>query len=614
MQENFPLFLILIPICAGLLNFIMPRKIKGFFALLVSLAALIVSFAIFGKASVFKLSGIGFGIELSFKLYHFSSFIIAAVSVFTFLAALYCLSFFADLRQAGKYKNNSGQFHAYLLLSLGFTNGAVLADNLVAMLFFWEGLLLVLFGLIAQSGGNAAFRTAIKAFIIVGISDLCMMIGIALTGCLAGTLNISEINLAPQGMASVAFVLLAIGAISKAGSMPFHTWIPDAATDAPLPFMAYFPAALEKLLGIYFLSRICLDLFKLEGGSGLSILLMTVGAVTILLAVMMALVQKDYKRLLSYHAISQVGYMILGIGTALPIGIIGGLFHMLNNALYKSCLFFTAGAVEKEAGTTDLQKLGGLYRKMPITFISFFIAAVSISGVPPFNGFFSKELIYDAALERGSIFYIAALLGSFFTAASFLKLGHAAFLGPLEDKNKETKEAPLPMLVVMLIIAASCVLFGAFNKLAINKFFQPVLAERLTEHNFGGFPANATLIVISLTVLLGALIHHMVGAKINGSGLKAVDHIYHHPLLYRIYAWQEKKHFDPYELGLKAANAFAQVFWLCDRLIDWFYDNFIVGISTGFSRALGWLHNGSYVTYIVWSLLGAWATLIFISH
>jgi NADH-quinone oxidoreductase subunit L len=142
---------------------------------------------------------------------------------------------------------------------------------------------------------------------------------------------------------------------------------------------------------------------------------------------MMALIQKDYKRLLSYHAISQVGYMILGIGTAVPVGIVGGLFHMINNALYKSCLFLTGGSVEKQTGTTDLEKLGGIGSKMPITFACFIITALSISGVPPFNGFFSKELVYDGALERGFIFYLAAVVGSFFTAASFLKLGHAAF-------------------------------------------------------------------------------------------------------------------------------------------------------------------------------------------
>ncbi len=278
---------------------------------------------------------------------------------------------------------------------------------------------MTVFGMIAIGGGQNAFKTAIKAFIIVGISDLCMMIGIGLTGHLAGTMTISQISLQAGSLGSLAFILMMIGAISKAGCMPFHSWIPDAAVDSPLPFMAFLPASLEKLLGIYFLARISLDMFKLDKGSWLSTLLMIVGSATILLAVMMALVQKDYKRLLSYHAISQVGYMILGIGTCLPIGIIGGLFHMINNALYKSCLFLTGGSVEKQAGTTELGKLGGLGIKMPVTFFCFAIAAASISGVPPFNGFFSKEFVYDAALNRGPIFYLAAILGTFLPLLHF---------------------------------------------------------------------------------------------------------------------------------------------------------------------------------------------------
>lgn len=545
------------------------------------------------------------GIELIFRLDHLSGFIAAAVIAFTFLTAVYAVSFFKNRHAAYK-------FCAYLLFSLAFSIGAVLADNLVVMLFFWEGLLLILFGMIAQSGRQAAFNTAKKAFIIVGISDLCMMVGIALTGALSGTLNISQIHLVPQGLAGIAFLLLVIGAISKAGSMPFHTWIPDAAVDAPLPFMAYFPAALEKLLGIYFLSRICLGLFRLQGGSGLSIVLMTIGAITILLAVMMALIQKDYKRLLSYHAISQVGYMILGIGTALPIGIIGGLFHMLNNAVYKSCLFFTAGAVEKEAGTTDLEKLGGLYRKMPVTFISFFIAAVSISGAPPFNGFFSKELIYGAALERGRVFYIAALLGSFFTAISFLKLGHAAFLGRPRQEYKEIKEAPLPMLIPMIILAFTCIFLGVFNRLPVNNLIQPILEGEPETHNFSGMHINLLLTVITIVVLLGAFIHHFIAARVMGGGIKAVEHIHRAPVLSVIYQWAEKKYFDPYEIGIKLIDKVAIFFWRIDRGIDWLYDSFVTNLTFAFSMAIHRMHAGYYIIYVVWSLVGAFLVMLFI--
>ena len=431
MTEYGLLLPIVIPFIAGVLAILIPNRLRGVkeaIALLATATTLALSIIMFGQNISWSAPWLGMGIDFSFRLYHFSAFILVAASAFSFLFVLYSCSFM----QGKKYLN---QYYCYLLITVAMTNGAVLANNLVLMLFFWEGLLLTLFGLIAI-GRPGAFKTAIKAFIIVGVCDLCLMMGIGLSGYLAGTFTMSKISLPVSSLGGLAFILMMIGAISKAGSMPFHTWIPDAAVDAPLPFMAFLPASLEKLLGIYLLARISLDMFKLDAGSWISTLLMAIGAITILLAVMMALVQKDYKRLLSYHAVSQVGYMILGIGTCLPIGIVGGLFHMINNALYKSCLFLTGGSVEKQTGTTDLAKLGGIWVKMPVTFLCFVITAVSISGVPPFNGFFSKELIYDAALERGTVFYLAAILGTFLTAASFLKLGHAAFLGKISESNK----------------------------------------------------------------------------------------------------------------------------------------------------------------------------------
>ena len=321
---NLIYILILLPFLAGLLIFAMPksiRKITGFFTLLITLAGLVIAILLFKKDLMYSVPWAGFGIEFSIRLDNFSSFIILAVAAFCFLITLYSITFM-------KEKNNSTQFFAYLLISLAMTTGAVLANNLVMMLFFWEGLLVTLFAMIVI-GNKGAFKTAVKALVLVGISDLCLMVGIGLTGHLAGTLTMSDINLNMASLGGLAFIFLMIGAISKAGSMPFHSWIPDAAVDTHLPFMALFPAALEKLLGIYFLARISLEMFKLRPDSWVSTTMMITGAVTIIFAVMMALIQKDYKRLLSYHAISQVGYMILGIGTATPAGIVGGLFHRL---------------------------------------------------------------------------------------------------------------------------------------------------------------------------------------------------------------------------------------------------------------------------------------------
>jgi len=404
--------------------------------------------------------------------------------------------------------------------------------------------------------------------------------------------------------ASLAFVLLIIGATAKAGAMPFHSWIPDAALDAPLPFMALVPAALEKLLGIYFLARISLDLFQLQAASWLSTLLMILGCVTILLAVMMALVQKDYKRLLSFHAISQVGYMILGIGTCVPIGIVGGIFHMINHAMYKSCLFLTGGCVEKQTGTTDLQKLGGIVSKMPITFGCFVVAAMSISGVPPFNGFFSKELVYDGALERHWVFYALALAGSFLTAASFLKLGHAAFLGKARTDISSVKEAHWTMLLPMIVIAGFCVLFGVYNPLPLRHLIQPILGARMEGHDFSGLPHNWILVGATVVVLIGAVLNHLWGAKRAGSGLGAADHIHHAPVLNTLYDKAEQNWFDPYDIGLKVVHAASRILWEVDRIIDFMYETFVVGVTRGFVAVVRAPHTGSYAMYLIWSLAG----------
>lgn len=193
--------------------------------------------------------------------------------------------------------------------------------------------------------------------------------------------------------------------------------------------------------------------------------------------------------------------------------------------------------MEKETGTTNLANLGGLRSRMPVTFICFVITAASISGVPPFNGFFSKELIYDAAIERGWIFYLAAIVGSFFTAASFLKLGHSAFFGKLRQENSAVKETSVSMLIPMIILAAVCVIFGLFNYLPINNFIQPVLGAKAEGHSFAGMPAKFILIVVTVLVLIGALIHHLLAAKIMGGGVKASEHIHNAPVLSSMYKW-----------------------------------------------------------------------------
>jgi NADH-quinone oxidoreductase subunit L len=529
-----------------------------------------------------------------------SAFLLLAVSLFSLAISVY--SFSVPSKGAAKW------FYFNLLMTQGFAAGAALSDNLLAMLFFWEGLLVFLYTFIALSQDtHAAKRTAMKAFLINAVTDLCLLAGITITAYIAGTMSMSEISrnklTLDYGWSVFAYVLLLIGAVSKAGAFPFHTWIPDAATDSSAAFMAYVPAAIDKLLGIYFLARASVYLFTLNGT--MQLILMTLGAVTILVAVMMAFVQKDYKRLLSYHAVSQTGYMILGIGTLNPIGIAGGLFHMINHATYKSCLFMTSGSVERQAGTTDLSKLGGLFRAMPVTGLCFLIAAAAISGIAPLNGFFSKELVYKGTLDTGyTVFFLAAELGSFLTLASFLKLGHSVFFGARPENLKETKEAPFSMLLPMLALAGICVAFGFGARLPINWFISPSLAGMNIAHPLlSGFHPDK-LYFVSVIVILAAIINHMIGlAAGGGKASKASDHIHYAPVLSSAYAMAERRVFDLYEVVMdRVVPVVSLVLFKADRFFDWAIDtapSSLTGFFGGTSRRF---HNGSYPLYMALTL------------
>ncbi|HOW89511.1 MAG TPA: proton-conducting transporter membrane subunit, partial [Elusimicrobiales bacterium] len=471
------------------------------------------------------------------------------------------------------------------------------------------GLLVFLYVFIALSGsGQASRNTAKKAFLISAVTDLCLLAGVCITGYIAGTFNMSAIaadKLTLEGWAGLGYLLMLIGALSKAGAVPFHTWIPDAATDSNAPFMALVPAAVDKLLGIYLLARISVYLFALNGAAQFG--LMALGALTLLLAVMMAMVQSDYKRLLSYHAVSQTGYMILGIGTLNPLGIAGGLFHMINHAVYKSCLFMTSGSVERQTGSTELPKLGGLAGAMPVTAVCFLISAAAISGIAPLNGFFSKEMIYAGTLKTGyTVFFIAAELGSVLTLASFLKLGHSVFFGERPESLKGTKEAPFSTLLPMLVLAGVCVAFGFGARLPADFLIAPSLQNLgLThEETLYGFHFNE-LFWASVIVILVALVNHMLGlAAGKGVPSKASDHIHYAPGLKELYDMAERRVFDPYEQIMKRVPSAAEILYRIDRFFDYVTDDVPSRAADAFSRASRRFHTGSYPLYMALTAAG----------
>ena len=287
-------------------------------------------------------------------------------------------------------------------------------------------------------------------------------------------------------------------ALAKAGAIPLHSWLPAIAADAPTPVMALLPAAVDKLLGIYLLAMLALHMFRPD--ATMQVVMMIVGAVTIIAAVMMAMIQHNFKKLLSFHAVSQVGYMVLGIGTGTTIGVVGGLFHMINNAIYKSELFMMSGAVGRATGSDDIADGGGLARSLPITFTCSAIAALAISGVPPLNGFASKWLIYQGALSTanhslGMVLIVVAVFGSALTLASFVKVLYSAFLSA-PPKNARQVRRPVKedffLTAPMVVLAVGCIVLGIAPGLAIEGLSEPAIVGAATT---GAMPAAADGVV-----------------------------------------------------------------------------------------------------------------------
>jgi formate hydrogenlyase subunit 3/multisubunit Na+/H+ antiporter MnhD subunit len=509
---------ILLPLLVGLFILFYPQKeLKPgrnpvFF---VSLLSMIISFIagvfIFAQGKItYNLQLIpeadwsGPGINFDLVAYHFSNFILLASLFFGLIITIYA------------YAQKQKTFFSYLLMTIGASALVVLSNNLVVLLLAWGGVAILLYLLIGL-GRRGSETAANKALVMVGGSDILMLLGAGLIYFQTGTLTMSEISIPLQGaLPIIAFILLLIGALTKAGAMPFHSWIPDSAEYAPVPVLAFFPGALDKLLGIYLLARLTLNLFKLTPGSAMSILLMVIGSVTIVAAVFIALVQKNLLKLLSFHAVSQVGYMVLGIGTAIPLGIIGGLFHMLNNAIYKSCLFLCGGAVESQTGETNLEKLGGLARFMPITFTASLVSALAISGIPPLNGFVSKWLVYQGVISSTKIhsfsviFLLAAMFGSVLTLASFLKVLHSTFLGEKSKEIIKVKEVGFGMVLPMVILALLSIGLGVFAQLPIRYLIGPFLGPQAVVLSPIGLwnPTLATGLIL-ISAVLGFFIYSL---------------------------------------------------------------------------------------------------------
>lgn len=605
-------FLILIPVIAGVLLFLVPEKyisFKGIFALLISLVSGYLTISLFTSAvqmtslsenirkGCLTLFGMDFVQDatryVTFTVDNLSKLIIVFVSLFAFLIILYSIVYI----KTGRVKN----YYSWFLVTLGCSYGAVLSDNLLLFLIFWGVLGITLYKLIPGRDEESS-STAKKTLILVGSSDTIMIIGIAILWKLTGSLSMNTISIPTDNILSVtAFLALLVGSFTKAGASPFHTWVPDYAQDAPASSSALLPASLDKLLGIYFLARLTTGMFILN--KWLIFVLLTIGVVTIISAVMMALVQHNYKRLLGFHAVSQVGYMILGLGLGSPIGVAAGLFHMINHALYKSGLLLSAGCIEYRTGEENIDELGGLSKAMPVTFISSLIFAMAISGVPPLNGFASKWMIYQGIIDFGVgsdftnklwvIWLGLAVLGSALTLASFIKLIGGIFLSRRKPALEKVREVPVLMWIPLTVLALFCIVFGVLStNVIVPKLFMPVSGE----FEFTGFwDSSFVSLLVLISIVLGIVIYlatslkkfrtedsFIGGEKIQDQASYPTPEFYKTITEIGFFSWMykkaEKKWFDIYDLS----------------------KNFVLWVSHQLSEA----HTGVLPAYVIWVFAG----------
>lgn len=408
------------------------------------------------------------------------------------VAAIYSLSFM-------KKETGRAKFYTLLLLLTTGMQGLELAGDLFNLFVFLE--------ILSFSGAAlAAFRIrftdtaegGFKYIVVSAVAALLVLFAIGLFYAQYNLLNIAALAQVIQYtmLDKVALVILVAAFAMKMGSVPVHMWIPDTYSVAPASITAMLVVASQTCM--YALFRVCFTLYGVTlNTTTIGWIVITMGVLSMFIGVTMAIRQSDIKRMMSYHAISQTGYMLLGVGAGLAVlgnpgalvaygrqAISGGIFHVINHALYKSLLFLTAGALFYRVGTRDLNEMGGLAHNMKYTSIFFMIGALSISGIPPFNGFASKIMIYESVYQLNPILSVIAIIVSIITLGSFVKVFKSAFTGPPLPQYKDVKEVPKSMLIAMSILTAIIIFFSFFPGLVVNMIVNPATDALINQASY----------------------------------------------------------------------------------------------------------------------------------
>ena len=406
------------------------------------------------KMAMDWLSISGTQLTAGFEINQLNALMLVVVSLVSLLVQIYSVEYM-------KGEERFSTFYAYLGFFTFSMLGLVMSPNLLQLYIFWElvgvgSFLLIGFYFHKQEAKLAAK----KAFIMTRIGDVGLLIGIILLFWETGSFEYGDIFSAVQtgevsmGRLTLIAILIFIGAVGKSGQFPLHTWLPDA-MEGPTPVSALIHAATMVAAGVYLVATM-FPLF-LASSAAMQVVAVT-GGFTAIFAASIALVQKDVKRVLAYSTISQLGFMMLALGTA---GYVAGVFHLMTHAFFKALLFLAAGSVIHALHTQDAEKMGGIWKKLKVTGPLFLIGTLSISGFPLLSGFFSKDEILMSAWENGSYFlFTLALITSFLTAFYMFRLFFMIFAGESRSPANQVKEPSSFMLAPMMVLAVLAVLSG----------------------------------------------------------------------------------------------------------------------------------------------------------
>ena len=393
-----------------------------------------------------------------------AAMMLVIVTLVSLLVYIYSVSYM-------EHDEGMGRFFAFISLFSASMLGLVVSVNFLQLYVFWEGVGLCSYLLIGFYYHKVSAREAAKkAFITTRIGDFGMLVGILLVQMVFGTMDFIELRMlvppyvmiAGTGFLTVIGLLLFMGPIGKSGQFPLHVWLLDA-MEGPTPTSALIHAATMVAAGVYLVAR---AFFIFSESPFVMDFIAGLGAFTALFAAIIAVTQRKFKSVLAYSTISQLGYMMLAVGVG---AFSASMFHLMTHAFFKAMLFLCAGAVMHALhDETDITKMGGLWRKMPLTFAAMLVGVLAISGIPPFSGFFSKDEILAAVMHASTPLYVMATFTSFLTAFYMARLLIVAFLGESRSKY-EAHEVdafmrwPMIMLILLTIVSGAWGYFGGFS-------------------------------------------------------------------------------------------------------------------------------------------------------